>query len=441
LATTSSTTIQRRVREFIAAHAIFDPGPVVVACSGGPDSVALLGILHALSGELGLVLHVAHFDHRMRAESAKDARVVERLARQLGLPTHLGAAARPPRSEAEARDARYAFLRQIARTTGAKAIALGHTRDDQAETVLLHLIRGSGVLGLSAMRPRRDDLARPLLCLTREATVAFTRSMAVRPVKDPTNASERYARNLVRLRVLPLLERLNPKAREALARVADNAALLADVLRAAAAAALDAATTATAPALTLDLDRLPRDDAVASEALALAAEHAGAAGLSERHRQALLTLARGDRGSARLDLPHGVVALREYRRLTIGPEDVPLAAPAPIPLIAGRTVEWGGWTFGFDDGASERQLPLSIRVPRTDFVVRAWRPGDRLVGGGKVQDVLTDAKVPRRARASYPVVVTPSGEVMWVPGLARGAAGTSDTDVTLAARAPRSGRA
>ena len=429
------------MREFIATHSIFEPGPVVLACSGGPDSLALVGILHSLSKQFGLVLHVAHFDHRMRPTSARDARVVERVARDLGLPLHSGTAARPPRSEAEARDARYAFLRQIAASTGARAIALGHTRDDQAETVLLHLVRGSGVLGLAAMRPRRDDLARPLLCLTRAETVAYANGMGVRPVRDPTNATERYARNLVRLRVIPLLERVNPKARDALARVADNAALLAEALRAAAASALDAATVAERPDLTLDLDRLPRDAAIASEALALAAERAGASGLSERHRHALLALAQGDRGSARVDLPHDVVALREYRRLSIARARAAAAPPAPVALLPGTSIEWGGWSFKFDDGASDRLSPLHARVPRTELQVRAWRAGDRLVGGGKIQDVLTDAKIPRRIRASYPVVVTPSGDVLWVPGLARATLVASDTDVTLAALPPETGRA
>ena len=438
---TTSTTIQRRVREFIATHSIFEPGPVVVACSGGPDSLALLGILHALSGQLGLVLHVAHFDHRMRATSGQDVRVVERAARALGLPTHNGAAAKPPRGEAEAREARYGFLRQVAKSTGAKAIALGHTRDDQAETVLLHLVRGSGVLGLAAMRPRRDDLARPLLCLTRADTVAYAKTMGVRPIRDPTNASERYARNLVRLRVVPLLERLNPKAREALSRIADNAALLADVLRSAASNALDVALEAKAEGVALDLDRLPLDDAVAGEALALAAERAGASGLSERHRSALLVLSRDDRGSARLDLPHGVVAWREYRRLTIGPKQEQDEPPPPTPLTPGRSIEWGDWAFSLDAGAGDRLSSLRIRVPKVELSVRAWRPGDRLVGGGKVQDVLTDAKVPRRVRSVYPVVVTPAGDVLWVPGLARAAVGGSESDMTLAARRRKPSRA
>src|SRR3989442_2101063 len=172
---------------------------------------------------------------------------------------------------------------------------------------------------------------------------------------------------------MPLLERLNPKAREALARVAENAALLADGLRAGARSSLDDALLADPSGIALDLDRLAVEDAIASEALAIAAERAGAGALSERHRRALLTLARGDRGSARVDLPHGVVALREYRRLSIGTPRVDAAPPSAVTLETGRPTSWGDWTFTVSDGAwpTERRLPLRARVPQADsFVVR-----------------------------------------------------------------------
>jgi len=302
--------------------------------------------------------------------------------------------------------------------------------------VLLHLARGTGVVGLAAMRPRRDDLARPILCLRRAETRAYVREMRVRPAQDPSNRSERYARNLVRLRVLPVLERVNPKVVEALGRVADNAALLADMLRDIATRALEEASTTRDGRLTVDLGRLQQADAIASEALALAAERAGAGSLSERHRHALLALARAEEGSARVDLPHGIVALREYRTLVVGPPASAVVAPADTRLETGRVVEWDGWLFAFGDGRSERTLPLRVRLPPGERIVRAWRPGDRLAGAGKVQDVLTDAKVPRSARRTYPVVVTPSGDVLWVPGLARAVVEAKDTEVTLAARPP-----
>jgi tRNA(Ile)-lysidine synthase len=428
------------VRSFIKAHGIFEPGPVVVACSGGPDSVALVGILRSLADEFGLVLHVAHFDHRMRPDSARDVRVVQRLAMRLGLPSHIGSAARAPRGESDARDARYRFLRAIAAQIGAHAIALGHTRDDQAETVLLHLVRGTGVTGLAAMRPRRQDLARPLLCLSRAETAAYAPTTGVRPVADPTNRDPAYARNLIRLRVLPLLERINPRAKDALTRVADAAAVLADALRGQATEALAQVRVAESPTV-LDLDRLPVQEALRSETLALAAEQAGTGVLSERHRDALLALAAVRDGSARLDLPNGYLALREYARLRIAPAGTSPSPPAPLALAPGQRARWGEWSFLVMEPHARdepRDLPLRARIPAADgLLVRAWRPGDRLAGGKKVQDVLTDAKVPRRLRASYPVIVTQTGDIVWVPGLAiaKRAQG-AETEVRLAARSP-----
>jgi tRNA(Ile)-lysidine synthase len=428
------------VRSFIAAHEIFEPGPIVVACSGGPDSVALVGILNELAPELGLVLHVAHFDHRMRPTSGRDARLVQGIARDLGLPSHAGSAARAPRGEAEARDARYRFLRAIARQVGARAVALGHTLDDQAETVLLHLVRGSGLAGLAAMRPRRDDLARPLLSLRRSETAMYASSMGVKVARDPSNRDVRFARNLVRLRVMPLLERINPRAIEALARVADLTAALADAQRARAEEALAASSLLDGDAI--DLDRLPEDRALRSEMLALAAERVGAGILSERQRRALLELSEGREGSASLDLPHDVVALREYGRLLLGARRRDEVAPEPQILAEGLETRWGGWTF-YVGGADQHErgaLPLQAQVTASpQFRVRTWRAGDRLAGGKKVQDLLTDAKVPRRARSTYPVIVTQKGDVVWVPGIASTTAlEDGETEVRLSARPPSS---
>src|SRR5205085_11010695 len=140
---------------------------------------------------------------------------------------NLGArAVNPTKTEDAARIARYEFLRRAAREIGATAIATGHTRDDQAETVLLHLARGSGLAGLAGMRPLRDGIARPLLAIGREDTVAVCRASRIRSRTDPTNRSLRFARNRVRLEVLPKLAKINPRASEAVARFAEAAAEL-----------------------------------------------------------------------------------------------------------------------------------------------------------------------------------------------------------------------
>ena len=409
---TSIRSIRAAVLAFVRTHDLLPPGPVVVAVSGGTDSVALLLLLADLAPELGCDLHVAHFDHRLRPRSsAADAQFVADLAQSRGATIRIGRAGAAPKSEDGARELRYAFLRRAAREVGATSIATGHTRDDQAETVLLHATRGSGLAGLAGMRPRRDDIVRPLLSIGRAETRAICEGARIAPREDRSNRDVKYARNRIRAKVLPELERINPQARAALARLADAAAGAADATARAAERALDAATANGAIALER-VDAASRDDA-----LALAWTRATGRSLDARHRAALTTLAAARDGTASLDLPGGR-AVREYGRLRIETAAPPDRAPAPeARLDGGGPVEWGGWTFTL---ASHGRGTFRAPAPAgTALVVRARRPGDRLAGRRriKVQDLFTDAKVPLRSRAAHPVVAAPSGEVWWVVGL------------------------
>jgi tRNA(Ile)-lysidine synthase len=304
--------VRDTVRRFARDHALLRPGSLVVAVSGGTDSTALLLLLADLAPEVGLVLHAAYFDHRIRRTGAQDAQFVSELAARTGATIRVGRADPPPKSEDEARQARYAFLRRVAAERSAELVATGHTRDDQAETVLLHLARGSGIAGLAAMRPQRDGIVRPLLSIGRAETVAVCRAAGVTPREDPSNRSLRYARNRIRRRVLPELAAINPQVAEALSRLADAAADVLASHQERATAALSAATRDG----TIDLDALGADAAIREEALALAWERATGHTLSARHRQAVAAqAARGD-GRAALDLPGGRLE-REHRAVRI----------------------------------------------------------------------------------------------------------------------------
>lgn len=293
--------IRETVRRFALDHDLLRPGSLVVAVSGGTDSTALLLLLADLAPDLGLVLHVAHFDHRVRRTGAADAQFVSDVAARAGATIRVGRAETPPKSEDEARRARYAFLERVAAERNAFAVATGHTRDDQAETVLLHLTRGSGIGGLGGMRPSREGIVRPLLCLSREETVAVCAAAGVTPREDPTNRSLRFARNRIRRRVMPELARINPQASAALARLADAAAGIASSQRSRATALLDAAQRNGA----IDLDALGADPALREEALAAAWERVTGHVLTARHRDAVAAqAARGD-GNGSLDLPGG----------------------------------------------------------------------------------------------------------------------------------------
>src|SRR2546428_2976758 len=266
LANNAQSKVLGTVRSFARDHNLLRPGPIVLAVSGGTDSTALCLILAELREEFGLVLHVGHFDHRARPRAAAaDAAFVAELANHIGATLRVGRAETPPKNEDDARNARYEFLRRVARDLGATAIATGHTRDDQAETVLLHMTRGSGLAGLAGMRPERDGIVRPLLTLARVDTAAVCAAAKITPREDPSNPSLRFGRNRVRHRVLPELAKLNPDVASAIARLADAAAVVADTSAVDAAATLDAAASQN----TVALDRLPAGGDAPAGALAL----------------------------------------------------------------------------------------------------------------------------------------------------------------------------
>ena len=428
MASPSPRQIRSAVRAFARQHDLLKPGPLVVAVSGGTDSTALALVLAEIRDEFGLVLHVAHFDHRTRPRAAAaDAQFVSDLANQIDAPVRVGRAKAPARSEDDARVARYEFLRRVAVEIGATAIATGHTRDDQAETVLLHLTRGAGLVGVAAMRPLRDGIARPLLVLSRAETEAVCKAARITPREDATNRSLRFARNRVRHRVLPELERINPQVRTALARFADIAADADDALseRAHASAAQPtrrrARSNDPSDATSIPLDTLPADDATRDRALVDAWRRVTGKELGARHRGALLALTRSTKGTRKLDLPGGV-ATREYAELrisTTAPRVEPGAAPARTPLKRGAVTTWHEWRIAVD--MPRNGLPFAARIAgdtAPQLVVRSRRPGDR-IGRRKLQDIFVDAKVPARLRDVWPIV-SAGDDIIWIPGLTTG---------------------
>lgn len=230
-----------RVLERVAAttreHELFLPGAtVLVAVSGGPDSTCLLHALVDLRRLLKIRLEVFHFDHRLRPDSAEDAAYVRRTSERLGLPFRSAEAATSPEAgesvEDWARRARYGALALAMREAGASRGATGHTLDDQAETVLLALLRGGGLDAVAGIAPVQGNVVRPLLDVTREEVEAFCRARRLRPRLDPTNRDTRLLRNAIRLKIIPALERA--AGREVRATLARSARVLrrdADLLR------------------------------------------------------------------------------------------------------------------------------------------------------------------------------------------------------------------
>lgn len=404
---------------------------VLVAVSAGPDSTALLVALATLrdAGALGPVAAL-HVDHGLRAGGEDDAAACRSLCEAHGVPfrsvrVEVGAG----NVQAAARAARYAALRAEAARCGAARIATGHTRTDQAETLLLRLARGAGARGLSGIPPRRGAIIRPLIDQPRAAGLAFLARRGLPWREDPTNATPRYARNRVRLQLWPHLISLNPAAEAALARTAD---LLRDDERALARRARALAAAAGGPTVAA-LRRASR--AVRRRAVRHLAREAGGAGAvpEAAHVEAALRLLRRG-GPRRAGLPGGLEAVVEEGRLRVrhaagapastqppvevaGPGHHPLPALGLVAEVAaapGARVAWPLW-------------------------LRTRRPGDRFRpaggrGGKKLKAWLIDQKVPLARRDGLVLLADAAGEVLSIPALgARSALLPAGVEVRLAA--------
>jgi tRNA(Ile)-lysidine synthase len=289
---------------------------VLVALSGGPDSVALLDAMAEAGRSEGFRVVAAHLDHGLRPSSPDDVAFCRNLCEAKGVSILVGSADVRDRARREcrgledaAREERYAFLRRAAFAEKAVAVAVAHTRDDQAETLLLRLVRGSGSLGLSAMRARTGDVIRPLLDVSRAEVLGHlaTRGLAWR--EDETNADTRMLRNRVRHELLPYLEaRFNPRLRETLARTASLLADEADALSTEADAAARSATRETADGVALQLEALRRSSPAIARLMlrGVIAKAGGLRGVSAIQVERLLRIAlRKAPSGRRLPLPGG----------------------------------------------------------------------------------------------------------------------------------------
>lgn len=411
---------------------------MVVAVSGGADSVVLLHSLLRLRAEWSLTLHVAHFDHGLRESSRQDALFVEELAGSWGLSATTGSwggQARRGRSlQAEARRARYRFLAAVASQVGATKIALGHHRDDQAETVLLHLLRGSGLRGLRGMLAVREGhLIRPLLEVGREEIEDYVKRHQLSFVEDPSNQNLRYLRNRIRWKLLPLLQReYNPAMTRTLARMAAFVADDEGYLEARAGETFNDVAELQGTRICMSLASLrvaapPIRRRILERAIRSLAPGAY---LTAAHVRAVEALAVPG-GQSTVSLPRGQKAWRSGGFLYLGRRGAQRRPLVHTELrVPGEVViqEWGvrmeaailPRSMANVPGNSPDQAFIDWKQVLSPLEVRSWRPGDRfrplgLQGHKKLQDLFVDAKVPREARGKVPVVSDQRG-ILWVPG-------------------------
>jgi len=458
---------------------------VLAAVSGGRDSVALLHLLHRLAPELELDLRVASIDHGLRGERSRaDQDFVAGLAREMGLELYaerVDAAALAREAglslEDAARRVRYEALQRVARDwgrgpSGPVRVAVGHTLDDQAETILMRITEGTGLDGLGGMPALRPAdgwvLVRPLLWAARAQTRDYCRRSGLEWREDETNVDVRFKRNFIRAEIMPILRHCNPKVAQALAGLADlaredAAALARETSRLAAELVRSGIPPGESPYGGLPVDdesvvHLPlgrfNDTARALRkrlVRRVAADMAGADVVRELGREGVETVldtAAEPRVGVRLDLPAGLVLETGYNHLFLARRAAPARAAGgdvrdadpdsadrgPLELVVpGRTDAAGlGWVLATESVREVRstghgepgrlEIDVDLERVRLPLKIRTRKPGDvfrpaGLGGRKKLKDFFISAKVPRAERDTWPLVVDAADRIVWVVGL------------------------
>ena len=389
-----------KLRAFLKEQALLSPGDkVIAAVSGGADSVAMLFALYLLRDELGITLEAAHFNHHLRgAESDRDEAFVTDFCGRYCIPLHLGSGrivSGKKGLEAAARDARYAFLRSLP-----GKVATAHTADDNAETMLMRLIRGTGLKGLGAIAPVSGNVIRPMLTVTRDDVEAFLEEYALPHVEDSSNAEDDFLRNRIRHGILPLMRAENP-------RIGENLSAMALLLR-----QDEACLQAMIPEEQMpDVSRLKAmEPALRRRTLERFLKAQGVREPEQIHILQAEQLLYHWSPSASMQFPGGVTIGRQYDRL------VRLECAPELPetrlSVPGETCI-GGKRFVSEYATDLEERPDSVLVcPVGVLIVRSRRSGDtmRLPGGTRsLKKMYIDRKIPASQRAAVPVLADDRG--------------------------------
>ena len=397
-----------KLLSFIRQYDMVHPGDhIICAVSGGADSMALLFAMYLLKQKLKIDVSAAHFNHQLRgAESDRDAEFVKDFCSRYEIPLHLEAEQVIPGKkglEAAARDARYRFLRSLP-----GKIATAHTANDNAETVLMRMVRGTGLNGIGAIAPVSDHLIRPMLSVSREDVVQFLDTYHIPYVEDSTNETDAFLRNRIRHHVMPLLAQENPKIAENLSamalRLREDAAVLTEL----------AEQSHTTDVFALRELPVSRRSQVLSNLLK-------AWGVCEPSAEHILQLERvvfSDKPSARVSFTNGLVIGRNYNTLQPFPQETKLdmvSLPCPGEIL----LEQYGLRIICRQAnvCCDQKNCFTVRTSGTVYL-RSRREGDsiRLPGGTKsLKKLFIDRKIPAMERSRVPVLADDLG-VLWVYG-------------------------
>lgn len=395
---------------------------VLCALSGGADSMYLLCRLLEGAEQGGYTVRAAHYNHRLRSTADRDEQFVRDWCAAHEIPLTVGSgdvAAHAANSgmgiEEAARKLRYDFLQNTAAETGCTLIATGHHAGDNAETVLMNLIRGCGLGGLSGIPEQRGSIIRPMLSVEKSEIEDHLAAHSFPHVEDETNGDLSYTRNRVRQQLIPLLEALNPRAVAHIAAAAKRVREDEGELQRQAELLLEECVE-TEEGISIPVSPLLR----APRPIALRALRSLAPGAQSVHLEELLTLCGSDAPSARLDIPGGAVR-RVYDRLLFAPD--PSNTPEPVPLREGKQ-DWCGWHITCTPAVcpAKAYVDRSLFYLCTDnYLIRSRMVGDELKLGKRpkktIKNLMMEAQIPRHLRSHVPVLANSSGRAAAAGGL------------------------
>ena len=392
--------MQNKLYRFLKEQNMLQPGDTVIcAVSGGADSVALLFAMYLLKDRLEITLEAAHFNHHLRGEeSHRDEDFVKQLCDRYDIPLHLGGAqvtAGKKGLEAAARDARYAFLRSLE-----GKIATAHTADDNAETVLMHLVRGTGLKGLGGITPIHGNVIRPMLTCTRQEVEDFLEAWCLRHIEDSSNASDAFLRNRIRHQVMPLLTKENPKLAENLSQMAlrlrEDEILLSHQANFETLPGVESLKNMASPLRCRCIEKFLKENGVREP--------------EQTHIHQVEALLYSDKPSARASLPGGVTVARQYDALTVLTQGVQLERTL---LNCPGVTQIPGLRITCQAADTLVNTPDTFTVvPQGEVFLRSRRSGDRirLSGGSKsLKKLFIDRKIPADRRDKIPVVCDERG--------------------------------
>ena len=434
--------IERKVRETISRYELINQNDqIILAVSGGPDSVCLLHVLQAMANDLTLGLVVAHFDHGLRPlDDANETAFVHALAQSMNLPFETAKASQLKKKgngslQERAREVRYAFLERIRSQHGAQKIALGHNANDQGETVIMRLLRGTGPLGLTGIPPKRENrIIRPLIHLTREEILSYLKEQGLSFKSDRSNLDQTYLRNKIRISLMPLLHEYQPRLIEHLSHMADILREEGDYLDKEAHRWISREGSISEGQTSIPIQPLrllPKAMRYRIIRRLLMDVRRNLRRINWNHVTASDNLIMSERPQGTLNLPRGIVVRKTYDTLVIGKESPFQSVHFHYVLEGpGRVyLEETNQTLSLAEISRESAVDLG-RAPDTVYldeakvhfplIVRNMRPGDRLMplgmrGRKKLKNLFIDEKIPSEIRRKTPLLVSRES-ILWVCG-------------------------